>query len=150
VSKIEIERVTIGEHKHLILQALCRGAVRKCDGEYCKPMNAYIIAAPHTGIKSALPEVFPGCQIIPWQPVKRTLKGKVKEAFDYLKAWVETTREQTIAFRRVATEITMKSPDFSKDIRKHSDFQAAIAELGLIEYGPGQRLTCFYRPFLPI
>src|SRR5580704_5572124 len=46
--------VMLGEHRHLILQALCRGSVRRCQGDVCAPCNAYIIATTRSGIPAAL------------------------------------------------------------------------------------------------
>src|SRR5262249_44930766 len=54
VSKEELERTMVGEHAHAILQALCRGAVRRCDGERCHPCDAYVIASVRSGIPDAL------------------------------------------------------------------------------------------------
>src|ERR1700758_2172376 len=39
-----VERTTLGEHANLILQAVCRGRVRKSNGAQCLPMDAYLIA----------------------------------------------------------------------------------------------------------
>jgi hypothetical protein len=75
-----------GEHKELILQALCRGSVRKCHGGSCAPCTAYIIAASRTGIREMLPEVFPDCTVEDWLPKERPLKGKIKVFTDYLLA----------------------------------------------------------------
>ena len=50
----EITKVTLGEHRHMILQALCRGAARKCDGNGCPPARAYIIASQRSGITQEL------------------------------------------------------------------------------------------------
>jgi hypothetical protein len=49
----DIQRTTVGEHKDLLLQAICRGRVRKLDGDKCKPMHAYVIASPVSGIPRA-------------------------------------------------------------------------------------------------
>lgn len=46
----------LGEHGHLVLQALCRASVRGSDGSQCKPCNAYIVASKSSGIRAALPE----------------------------------------------------------------------------------------------
>jgi hypothetical protein len=46
----EIRRMMLGEHRHMILQALCRGLVRKCVGDGCPPSRAYIIASSRSGI----------------------------------------------------------------------------------------------------
>ena len=73
----DFAQVMAGEHRHLILQALCRGAVRKCIGDACPPCRAYIIASSRSGIPDSLKEIFPGAQVVPWRPVKKPLKGKV-------------------------------------------------------------------------
>jgi hypothetical protein len=49
-----IKQVTLGEHCHMILQALCRGAVRKCVGNACPPARPYIIASRRSGIEEQL------------------------------------------------------------------------------------------------
>jgi hypothetical protein len=74
----EITMVTLGEHRHMILQALCRGAARKCDGSGCPPARAYIIASHRSGITQQLPSIFPGANIHRWEPVKRTSKAKLR------------------------------------------------------------------------
>ncbi len=45
-----VQRTILGEHRNLLLQAICRGRVRKLDGDQCLPMDAYVIAAPISGI----------------------------------------------------------------------------------------------------
>jgi hypothetical protein len=40
VPRPEVETIMRGEHAHMILQALCRGRVRKSDGAKCLPMDA--------------------------------------------------------------------------------------------------------------
>ncbi|HWE20721.1 MAG TPA: hypothetical protein VG758_26680 [Hyphomicrobiaceae bacterium] len=79
-----IKHVTLGEHRHMILQALCRGAVRKCVGDSCPTARAYIIASPRSRIAQSLPAIFPGAKIVRWRPVKKPLKGKVEEAFNFI------------------------------------------------------------------
>ena len=44
----------MGEHKNLILQAACRGSVRKCVGDQCAAMDLYLIASNRTGIPYVL------------------------------------------------------------------------------------------------
>ncbi|MDD2705992.1 MAG: hypothetical protein PHU07_11770 [Acidocella sp.] len=67
----DLRKTHRGEYAHNIVQALCRGRVRKLDGDQCQPMNAYIIAAPQTGIAKPLPATFPGCTVQDWGERKR-------------------------------------------------------------------------------
>lgn len=79
----------IGEHRHLILQALSRGAVRKCRGVSCPEVNAYIIASAGSGIAEELPTIFPGCDVVLWKPVTTDLKGKAGEALKFVIGSIE-------------------------------------------------------------
>jgi hypothetical protein len=50
VSQSDLDLTMLGEHAHGILQALCRGSVRRCDGDQSHPCQAYIIASVQSGI----------------------------------------------------------------------------------------------------
>ncbi len=52
----------LGEHKNLILQAACRGSVRKCVNDQGEAMDLYLIASNKTGIPYVLTEIFPGAR----------------------------------------------------------------------------------------
>lgn len=106
-------------------------------------MNAYIIASVRSGIEQALPDIFPGCQIVSWQPVKKELKGKVKEAVQYLEERINSGSTDFIKFVDVAGSIGVQPSDFKK-IRRHPSFVEAIASLGLIEYGLKVKMTGFF------
>ena len=81
-----VQRTIQGEHANLLLQAICRGRVRKLDGDRCLPMSAYVIAAASHGLPGALRDIFPGCTVVPWQPNELKLKGTVKDAVAFVKA----------------------------------------------------------------
>lgn len=131
-----------GESRHGILQALCRASVRGCDGEQALECDAYIIASVRTGIPAALPELFPGCQVVKWQPVKRALTGKVKEAVDYLKTRFEHGAE-FVKFAEACKVLSMTSANFKYNVRRHPDFVSELAEMGVLEWGPKERFTGF-------
>lgn len=145
VSKTERDGIELGEHKHNLLQALCRGRVRGSEGQFCLSMDAYIIASDNSLIEEAVSETFPGCRIVDWEPVKRTIRGKVKEAVMFLEQWLVTSQDDFIRFKTISKALNMRSPDFTKSIRHHPDFQKAITELGLMEHGSNVRMTGFLR-----
>ena len=84
VSDEDVAATALGEHKHLLLQAIGRGRVRKLDGDKCLSMEAFVIADTRSGIPGCLAEVFPGCNVSRWTPIKAELTGKLKEAADHL------------------------------------------------------------------
>lgn len=144
VTEEELQRVMVGEHSHTILQALCRGAVRRCAGDRCHPCDAYILASVRSGIPDALPRIFPGSRIVRWQPVARSLKGHVKAAVEMIDRWAsQAKRGELLPFKQVFKELGMTSGDFKHDVRSHPEFVAATAELGVIEVGKGKYMTGF-------
>ena len=63
----EMQReIEIGETADRVLQAACRGIVRKAVDDKCPPCNVYIIARPGSGVRDRLGAVFPSCQIETW------------------------------------------------------------------------------------
>jgi hypothetical protein len=138
--------VEIGEHRHLILQALCRGSVRRCQGDMCAPCNAYIIAATRSGIPEALPVIFPGCRTVRWQPVQKALSGKVKEAAEFVIDWFERNPDDLLRFNVVQRAIRIAdAKNFKNDVRRHSDFVEALDNHGI---GEAWRLGDNRRGFL--
>jgi hypothetical protein len=138
------DQIVAGEHANLILQALCRGSVRQCVGDVCAPCNAYIIASVNSGIKESLPGIFPGCKVKSWKPVKRVLRGKVKDAVTNLTTCMEATPDRLVPFKEVMGVVGMTDMgNFRRSIRRHEDFIEAIAELGIVEHGLRQRVTGF-------
>jgi hypothetical protein len=144
VSNAEIKDTEIGEHKHAILQALCRGSVRRCDGENCHPCSAWIIASVNSGIRDALPDIFPGVQVKDWKPMGWNLKGHVKAASDYVEKWSRTAKVgDTLPFKAISKAIGVDRQNFKKNIRSHPEFCGFIAELGLVAWGKGTYFTAY-------
>src|SRR5262249_3963458 len=92
VTADEMHETKLGEHAHLILQALCRGSLRKCDGEHCHKAEAWIIAAKASGIRGHLPRIFPGCVVKTWRPIPRGMEGLCASVFDYVKTWATAAK----------------------------------------------------------
>lgn len=133
-------QIELGEHAHLVLQALCRGAVRVCEDGCCASCDAYIIASTKSGIEEALPTIFPDCSIMPWKPVQTILTGKVKDAVEFIDKWLEDhPGENYIPFITVRDAIGISNArNFAKNVRQHEDFIEGMAERNIIEYGEGK------------
>jgi hypothetical protein len=137
----DLAAVEIGEHHHRILQALCRGKVRKCEGDRCPPnTHTYIIAATQNGIAKSIGKVLPGAAIIPWRPhPSKPLTGRVAEALGIITG---------ISGDRIAAREVMErmgwclskdgAADFKQRVRHHPDFQLALANAGVEEVREGR------------
>jgi hypothetical protein len=130
-------RVIDGEHKHLLLQAACRGSVRKSDGATCHPMNLFVIASRRSGITRGLSDVFPGCKLLEWKTKPVALKGKVGEAADWVKNWCDTHADfpgSFLRFTELQKGIGMKDKaSFKRYIRRDERFIAFMYSLNLEE-----------------
>lgn len=127
-SREDIERTTRGEHRHLILQAICRGRVRRSDGNRCQAMTAYVIASPRSGIPNELGSIFPGCQVEAWSPVRVEARGKLGEAIDYLAKALSGER-WAVTYSEVYTALKMDRANFARSIAKTELWKAAIVDL---------------------
>jgi hypothetical protein len=144
VTKEELQQVVDGENAHAILQALTRVSVRRCDGEFCHPCHAYIIASVRSGISAGLPRISPGCRLVRWRPVERSLTGYVKAAVEAVEKWAVTAKaRETLPFKAVFKAIGVSSHDFKNRVRQHPEFLDAIAELGVVEWGKARYFTAF-------
>jgi len=142
----DVKDVELGEHRHVILQALCRGAVRKCDGASCPKVDAYIIASSRSGIAEQLPVIFPGVNVVPWRPVQRALKGKAGDAARFIIDAI-AGGAQSVPFSAVREHIGVdNAANFNRNIRRHAEFTEVIAEQGIAEWPP-QRPTGFARAY---
>lgn len=146
-SKESINRVALGELKHVILQGACRGAVRLCEGDKCKPCRIFVMGAKKSGVKPELfQELFPGSTYSLWRPIKRELTGKVKATMDYLIERFSDLKINYVSFKEVMEAIGFMttgkngklkpaSSNFTNNIRRHPEFELALTEAGLEEWG---------------
>lgn len=131
----DFNEIMLGEHRHLLLQAGCRGSVRRCQGDVCAPCHLYIVASVSSRISSAIPDIFPGCRRLTWQPVKRALGGKVAQAFECVVSWLEENPDDLLPFKIVYELVGMDRSNFKRRVRRHEGFVAALEEVGIME-GP--------------
>lgn len=135
--KAAFEAVRQGEHRHAILQAICRGMIRKCHGASCPPCNIYIIASRGSRIADDLPQLLPGCRVREWQPVPRKLSGKVAAAVSFI---IEQTKDGAF----VSDADVMKHimvPDksnYNRNIKKHDDLRDELADRGIVAARKGR------------
>lgn len=136
-----------GEHKHHILQALCRSRLRQGNGSECGHCNAYIIAPARSKIAELLPEVFPGCKLSTWKQVKPKARGKVYDALTHVELFFEDDPFGVLTFVELRNVLGYEASNFRNRIRKHDSFKAGLKELGVEEVilGSGRFCNAFAR-----
>ena len=132
VSNEEVAKTMKGENAHHILQALCRGRVRKSDGDRCQPMEAWIIASARSGIPNDLAEIFPGCSVRPWKPTeaRKKITGKPLKALEVAREAV-AAGSLWVPYGDLARSVQMDPRNFKKRIAANDGWRAAVSTLGL-------------------
>jgi hypothetical protein len=125
----DIRQTIEGEYRNLLLQAICRGRVRKLNGDQCLPMNAYVIAAPISGIPAALPSIFPGCTVRRWDPLGFKLTGHAKAAIEYVQA-VFASGTHWLTYPSIAEHLGIDRRNFGRDVSKRPEWVDAVASIG--------------------
>ena len=122
----DVKATEIGEHRHAILQAICRGRVRRSDGDRCFPMSAYIIAAPHSGIPDELTTVFPGATVKPWRAGKRQPTQRQGDALRAMEDALRTAR--WVSYRDVARTCGAEWANFKRTVVDHDAWPELIID----------------------
>jgi hypothetical protein len=142
ITEDEMKEFRIGESANDLLQAACRGSVRRSLNHTCPPSKLYLIAAPGTGIEEALPRIFPGAKIKPWLPVKLNLKGHAKKALKIISDWkVDATFDDVLTFKELASHLGISLRQLKDTVRRDRKFLRSIAAEGITEWGPRKYST---------
>ena len=136
----EVRETMWGEHRNDLLQAACRGRCRQSDGNACKAMDLWIIAARASGIPrpETIDRIFPGARTVRWQPIKPTLRGRAVDAATELDRLMKeedrlTSPDDFVSYGKLAQAFAMRPASFISRIGKRDDWQAHIVSLGLVE-----------------
>ncbi|MER9351620.1 hypothetical protein [Mesorhizobium sp. M0227] len=134
-----LRKVKDGEHADMILQAVCRGAVRKSVANSCGKCDVYVIADPQTGIPAMLEgkegaiEIFPGCTAVDWSPVERELNGHVGKSVELIvQHFMDNPGLREKLKSPTARDwLGLDVHDWNSDVLGHRDFEGALAARGI-------------------
>lgn len=129
VSSAEVEATKRGELADVTLQAVCRGRCRKSAGSKAMAMDAYIIATAKSGIPAAVSSIFPGCQVVKWEPFRKELKGNVKLSVQYVAQALAAGRE-AVPYAEIREALNIAQGNFSKHVTATDDWRNAVVGLG--------------------
>ena len=128
---------------HAIFQAACRSGIRSGSGQQ---VHLYLMAARSSGIRPAIRQLFPRCQILPWrQPVIARPSRRVQEALNVIDTMLAHNPGADLPFKQVRAALRMTSPQFTQHIRQDQYFKKALAKSGIQEAGGKTRKRAFRR-----
>lgn len=137
-----ITKTQVGESLHGILQAACRGSVRNINRDASDSCEVFLIVDGRRGIVDELAKLFPNSKTIEWVPEPFELTGRALQAFNFIQAHFERCPEIDYRFSDLRTHLQMKTQQLTA-LRKRDVLRLALRDLGIVEHGPGIRLTCY-------
>jgi hypothetical protein len=115
-----------GENAHHLLQAVCRGLVRKSKGAGCPQSRVWIITSPRTMIERKLRDIFPNCQVETWRTSPEALKGSQQRSFEYILNRVAQGTPSVTAVE-VRKLLGMTQSNFKRDMINNDAFVDTLA-----------------------
>lgn len=146
LSTSELDRLGEGEIADAILQAVCRGVVRRCENDQCPPCDLYVIASTKRGVRELLPKVFSGCVIDRWRPEPLKLTGKAADLVNYVIDWFRENifeEDKRLLFTEVRQAIGVSDAANFNKLRNQEDVMQALAENEITEEDSGQRARAY-------
>lgn len=125
----EIEEIKLGEAYHNILQAACRGKVRKSEDAGCPPgCHLYMIYSSQSLPKDLPTNIFPGAELRDWRPIAKKMTDQQQRLFDELVRLGK--REATISKHALMARIGFKEIGNLDRSLGNATVMAAIKEAG--------------------
>ena len=136
----ELQRITDGEMRDMIYQAVGRSAIRKADKFQGHSTECWILAHKRSGVREALTTLFPGCTVKTWI-VPGSLTGRAHRIFQYVMA-AETAGIERIYQAKMAHDLEMSKSNVS-DLLRTDSLVSALNERGWYR-GPEDKLRKTY------
>lgn len=137
----DVEAIRRGESRHLVLQACSRGSLRLCTGDHAHHCTVFLIAGRKSGIRKALPDIFPGAKVQTWdRKTGEVLKSKVaysdraQQAITFIAERFYDDPHQALAASEVYKGIKVDRTNFPKLVA-HPTFQTFMQDKGLVQIG---------------
>lgn len=131
LTKGDRQRMTVGEHQHNLLQAICRASVRNGTGGACGACTAYVIGKIDSDSRAALAQTFPGAQIKDWRPLEATLRGHAKALADVLEQMFADEQVTAVPKATVRKAVGLRHSRELARVMGRDDVQRWIADRGL-------------------
>jgi hypothetical protein len=128
--KATLDALKAGEDRHNLLQAVCRGAVRKGSEGVCGACEVHLVGKMGKGARQLLEETFPGAEVGRWVPRGHELTGsalRVARALERAFSQPGTQRVQKGALR---VALGFRSSEALAKVIRREDFRAWVTSRG--------------------
>lgn len=121
----------LGEHRHDLLQAICRSSVREHRGGVCGPCQVYLIGQTGSDMKALLETTFPGCRVAQWKPVAKQLTGRAEQVVDALMEAFANPLVQVVRKSVIRVAVGFKNRQGLAQVLRLPALQAFLCDLGI-------------------
>jgi hypothetical protein len=128
-------RFALGEQLHHLLQAACRIGIRR-GTNVSQEFHLYLIAARRHGLAERLTEVFPGCQVVEWNPFGNSLIGHARRVYDYMFASLPRGSTDIVLNTEIQTVLGFEHRNELQQVRRNKNLHWALEEEGIRPYYP--------------
>jgi len=142
LSNEQLRAFRLGENAHHLLQAICRGQVRKSEGSGCPVSNVWIITSPSTMIEERLRTIFPDSNVKSWKTSPGALKGSQQKSFEFILKSIEDDagkRVVSVPALLVRKHLGITQSNFKRDIIRNVTFNDSLAVHGIYTEPKGNR-----------
>lgn len=127
---LDVTATRIGEHRHHLLQALCRASVRKSYNGNAGKCRAFVITSLGDA-EAQLETIFPGVSIRQWRE-DALPTGRVDQAIGYLRGQFSDPAVREIRKSQLRDVLGIRSsPNLTRDVLGKHAFRHFLAEEGL-------------------
>ncbi len=137
----QLRDMKYGEHAHHLLQAICRGSVRKSEGAGCPESRVWIITSPWTMIEKKLDDIFTHCKVESWNTSLEALKGLQQKAYEYILEKIEANNESIVSVPALNVRKHLGTPqsNFKRDIIRNVTLNDSLAIRGVFGEQKGNK-----------
>lgn len=116
-----VQRIREGEHRHNLLQAICRTSVRNSSKGHCGKCEVYVIGKLGARGTALLTETFPGCEVLRWAPEGEVLRGQAKKLADELSERLRKPSVVSVSKAELGNAIGLKGSKGLAQVLKRPD-----------------------------
>jgi hypothetical protein len=116
------------EHCHDLMQAIGRSNIRNVLDGVAGRVDAYVFASPEDGLEDRIRATFPGCKMVPWEPVQSTARGHLAAAIAYLSAMPPGVVSKQI----VRKDLSISTSQGFSHVTKDKRFKRFLANAGIV------------------
>jgi hypothetical protein len=124
-------RFRLAEQSHDLMQAVGRSNIRNAVDGLAGEVEVYLFASSETGLEDRICGVFPGCKIVPWEPVDKAASGHLAAVMGHLHSSMVVGSADEIRKKDIRAALTLSTSQGLRNVTKDKRFQRFLTQAGI-------------------